>query len=274
MTRRFTKTTNFLCFAALLVSLVFIGTADGQSGTTGVSGIVVDQTGSVVPGATVRLSNSEKGFSRSVTTNDSGRYNFASIAPATYRIEVEASGFKKLLNSNVHPSLTPSYLVAFALVAYGGIVQRVIEELAEQVQQLQLPVQFHGALGKTFTLDEGAHMFLGSGDGPVDVAIGHALLGARRAKLCVAPLHLGLGLVLQPVTQVAVDLAGAGLEFGRRDFVQITAPGRAPHLLAELAGKLFSVTLDKLHQSDGQHHSPQVLAKKMGAHSNNRAAPA
>jgi hypothetical protein len=93
------------------------------------------------------------------------------------------------------------------------------------------------------------------------VAVVYALLGARRAQLGVTPLHLDFGLVQQPVTQVAVDLAGAGLKFGRRDFAQIAAPGRIPNLLAEVAGKLFDVILDKSHQSDRQHGSPQVLVR-------------
>ena len=93
-------------------------------------------------------------------------------------------------------------------------------------------MQFHGAIGQTFALDEGAKVLLGGGDGPDEVAVGHALLGARLSQLGVTPLHLGLGLIHQPVTQVAVDLAGAGFEFGRRDFVEIAAPGRVPNLLA------------------------------------------
>ena len=96
------------------------------------------------------------------------------------------------------------------------------------------------------------------------MAVGHALLGARRAQLGVTPLHLCLGLVQQPVTQVAVDLAGAGFEFDRRDFVQIAALGRIPTLLAEFAGKLFGMTLDKLHQSNSQHARTSRLNKRRG----------
>ena len=99
MRNRIAKTINFLSLFALSIFVLSAGIAHAQSGTTGVSGIVVDQTGSAVPGATVRLTNPEKGFNRSVVTNDSGRYNFASISPDTYRLEVEAPGFKKLLNT-------------------------------------------------------------------------------------------------------------------------------------------------------------------------------
>ena len=75
--------------------------------------------------------------------------------------------------------MLPSYAVAFLFIAHCGVVQYAIEEPAEQVQQFQLPVQFRGALGQTFALDEVAHVFLGGDDGPDEAAVGHALLGAR-----------------------------------------------------------------------------------------------
>jgi hypothetical protein len=80
------------------------------------------------------------------------------------------------------PPLLPSYAVAFLLVAYGGVVQHAIEEPAEQVQQFQLPMQFHGALELTFALDEDAHVLLGGDDGPDEAAAGcaPALLSAER----------------------------------------------------------------------------------------------
>ena len=109
MTNRIAKTINFLSLTALLFSLFLAGNVMAQSGTTGVSGIVVDQAGAAVPGAAVRLTNDEKGFSRTITTDGGGRYNFASISPGTYRLEVEASGFKKLVNSNVQARIdTPT----------------------------------------------------------------------------------------------------------------------------------------------------------------------
>jgi len=52
-------------------------------------------------GATVTLSIADKGFSRTVQTNDSGAYNFAAVPPDTYSIEVEKSGFKKSIQTNV-----------------------------------------------------------------------------------------------------------------------------------------------------------------------------
>lgn len=90
-----------LAFAITLAMALFAGSMLAQSGTTGINGTVVDQNGSVVPGATVTLSNTAIGLTRTAVTNDNGRYSFAAIQPATYKVEVEKSGFKKAVNSEV-----------------------------------------------------------------------------------------------------------------------------------------------------------------------------
>jgi hypothetical protein len=95
------KTKVFLTLTIMLIAVVFAQSINAQSGTTGISGTVTDQTGAAVPGATVRLVNTAIGFERTVTTNDEGKYNFPTIQPATYRVEVEASNFKKSIRSDV-----------------------------------------------------------------------------------------------------------------------------------------------------------------------------
>ena len=61
----------------------------GNAGT--VSGVVTDPTGAVIGNATVTLSNSISGFSRSTTTDNSGAYTIANIPFNTYRLTVTAS---------------------------------------------------------------------------------------------------------------------------------------------------------------------------------------
>ncbi len=95
------RTKIFTVLAVLLFSAFLFSSANGQSGTTAIRGTISDQTGAAVPGATVKLINPATGFERTNTTGDDGSYNFPGILPATYRIEVEASNFKKLVNSNV-----------------------------------------------------------------------------------------------------------------------------------------------------------------------------
>ena len=87
--------------AALFVLSILAVSVFSQAGTSGVSGTVRDSNGAVVPGATVKLTNTGTGFERTATTNTDGGYSFASVPPATYQFEVTASGFKKLVNSSL-----------------------------------------------------------------------------------------------------------------------------------------------------------------------------
>ena len=56
-------------------------------------GIVYDGTGAAVPGATVTLTNDATGFTRTVSTNAAGAYNFAQLPTGTYDMLAELSGF-------------------------------------------------------------------------------------------------------------------------------------------------------------------------------------
>lgn len=89
-----------LCFSVLLVGNIF-----AQSGTSTITGIVTDQSGAVVPGATVTIINPETGFKRSTTTGNNGSYTFPGVLPATYTLEVEATAFKKAINTNVKANI-------------------------------------------------------------------------------------------------------------------------------------------------------------------------
>lgn len=59
-----------------------------------ISGVVTDNTGGVVPGATVTLTNTETGAARSFVTTAGGLYNFVSLIPGTYELKVGMQGFR------------------------------------------------------------------------------------------------------------------------------------------------------------------------------------
>ena len=72
-----------------------------QSGTSSVSGSVVDPQNNLVAGATVTLTNAEKNFARTQAVGADGHFSFPVIPPGQYQIEVEAKGFKKALMTNI-----------------------------------------------------------------------------------------------------------------------------------------------------------------------------
>jgi Carboxypeptidase regulatory-like domain len=85
------RTNQFL--SLLFVLLLTIVSAHGQSASGGVSGSVTDPSGAVIPGATVQITNSVSGFSRSATTDSKGQFQFFNIPFNTYRLAVTAQGF-------------------------------------------------------------------------------------------------------------------------------------------------------------------------------------
>ena len=69
--------------------------AGAQTATGTVLGTITDPTGAVVPQATVELANERMGFTRSMTTNADGSYEFRALLPGTYTVVATAAGFKK-----------------------------------------------------------------------------------------------------------------------------------------------------------------------------------
>src|SRR3984957_6666589 len=58
-----------------------------------ISGTVQDPAGASIPGATVVLTNSGTGESKSGATDGSGFYQFVSLAPGNYSVKTSAKGF-------------------------------------------------------------------------------------------------------------------------------------------------------------------------------------
>jgi hypothetical protein len=74
-----------------IAMLLLAGIASAQTGKIG--GKVTDSQGGVLPGATVVVRNVATGLSLTQITNAAGIYNFPSLDPGTYRVEVTLPGF-------------------------------------------------------------------------------------------------------------------------------------------------------------------------------------
>ena len=89
--------------SAILPLLVLLSAAlqsSAQSGNSGqVRGTVSDPSGAVIPGATVRLVNAVSGLDRTVSTDDTGQFEFSNIPFHPYKISVTANGFATLRQS-------------------------------------------------------------------------------------------------------------------------------------------------------------------------------
>ena len=73
-----------------------------SQGTAGrILGSIADQSGGAMSGATVTITDVQRGVSRSLTTDQSGEYNAPNLLPSTYKVRVEAKGFKATERQNV-----------------------------------------------------------------------------------------------------------------------------------------------------------------------------
>jgi hypothetical protein len=87
--------------SAFITLLLLAGSIPAQTGTSSVNGQVLDPQGEAVPGALVTLTSNETNAVRTQKTNDKGSFVFDLIPPGTYRVEVEATGFKKAIVTDV-----------------------------------------------------------------------------------------------------------------------------------------------------------------------------
>jgi Carboxypeptidase regulatory-like domain/TonB-dependent Receptor Plug Domain/TonB dependent receptor len=84
--------------------------------TTGtISGTVSDATGAVVPGVTVSLKSVEKGISRTVRTDEGGRYRAPELGLGSYDISAEAAGFQTVIRTGITLTVAREAVVDFTL---------------------------------------------------------------------------------------------------------------------------------------------------------------
>lgn len=80
---------------SLMILLSFALFVKAQVTTADINGTVTDSTGKVVSGATVTVTNTATGISRTTTTGASGDFLVTQLSPGMYSVTVEASGFSK-----------------------------------------------------------------------------------------------------------------------------------------------------------------------------------
>src|SRR5688572_20636097 len=130
------------CVAALaLVALVAVP-ALAQSDRGQIAGFVKDQTGAVVPGATITLTHKQTQAVRTTVTDGTGYYVFPALPPALYDLAVELEGFKKSVRSGITLDAASSMAVDVALET--GAISEAVTVTAEAT-----PLQTDVAVRKT-----------------------------------------------------------------------------------------------------------------------------
>ena len=151
-------------FSSLLIGLVLMSLVAMAQSTFGtLLGTVRDSSGSVVPNATVKITNVDENSVRTIQTNSNGDYEAVNSKPGRYKIEITASGFQIFSTSEITLTARQTLRVDAALSA-GQVTARVditanagaiatetqtISSAFESQKILNLPANYRGAGGST-----------------------------------------------------------------------------------------------------------------------------
>src|SRR5580692_5549066 len=130
------KLQQMLVGCAMLVALA-LGCiqADAQATQGSVVGTVKDPNGSVVPDATVTLTNTDEGTQRTARTSSVGDYQFLDVKAGQYRVDIETSGFKKWQATGITLTVRQELRLDAKLAV--GAVQQEIQVTGENVSAIQ-----------------------------------------------------------------------------------------------------------------------------------------
>ena len=137
MTRQYYGSMVSRALTALLIIVAGGGvtTASAQNTYGTVVGIVTDETGAVIPGASVQATNVGTNLVYIAETSASGDYRILNLLPGTYDVSVEHTGFKKSVTSGITVQVNQSVRVEIALQV--GDVVETVEVTAAAVAQLE-----------------------------------------------------------------------------------------------------------------------------------------
>ena len=79
--------------AAVCLTAALSSPVSAQVSSTAITGVVRDQAGAAVPGATVTVTNTETNRQRIVATTSDGVYAAPGLLPGEYRVDVELSPY-------------------------------------------------------------------------------------------------------------------------------------------------------------------------------------
>jgi outer membrane receptor protein involved in Fe transport len=111
----------------LLVSAAVWGQA---SYTAQIRGVVTDQSGAVVPRATITITNDATGISLTARSDDHGQYILTGLRPAVYTIKAEGAGFRAVESRNVVLQVDQQTTINFELHPLGVITTVLVTEAA------------------------------------------------------------------------------------------------------------------------------------------------
>ena len=206
-----------------------------QSERGNISGVVTDSSGSVVPGAPVKVINQGTNGTTNVSTSSSGEFNAPNLDPGTYRVEVAVQGFQTAAIAGLTVA-AGSTSRADVQLQVGGVTQTVEVQAQNTLVQTEdakvstsvstlmvesLPVVVGGAMRSAFDLvaavpeaKNGNNLSLGGGQGGAFSAnLDGVSVNTNRDQ--TASETSSLTPSVEAITEFSVDTNGFKAEYGQ-----------------------------------------------------------
>ena len=232
-------------FAILLGGLLSAPVGLFAQATTGsISGTVVDESGAIMPGVTITVTNIDTGVARTQVSDTNGRYRVLSLGPGSYELVAELQGFTLVKRTGLTVAISKDVLadvqlkignfseqvtvagetstVSLGATTAGGVV--TTKQIAElplngrsfmQLATLQPGVVVSRSTSRDFTGGFGSTQLSIGGARPEQT--GYLMDGTNIADISdKAPSSLsGVLLGVDTVQEFSVQTHGYSAEFGR-----------------------------------------------------------
>lgn len=131
------------CWAAVVGLMLFFlsqGIPAVAQALGGITGIVTDSTGAVIPGAQIEVTNEASGVLAKASSTQAGSFSVAALQPGTYTVRVSASGFSTSLRHGVLVDVASASTLAISLSPgqASETVQVFSPQVALQTEQPQI----------------------------------------------------------------------------------------------------------------------------------------
>ena len=124
---RRTKAILFFCAFGFMIMSYAARTASAQVLYGSIVGTLTDESGAVVPQATVTVKNTSTGLSRDAKTDNAGYYSIPNLPEGTYDLSVEAGGFRPYTQKGLNVPIN-AVTRANVVIAVGAVTEQVTVE--------------------------------------------------------------------------------------------------------------------------------------------------
>jgi hypothetical protein len=124
--------------AAMILALAIAGAASAQTTLGRLAGTVLDQSGGVLPGATVTLTNVQTNQVQTTVTSETGAFLFPQVSVGTYKVEIALEGFKTGTFTDVVINVGQEYSLT-AKLELGALTETVTVEAGASIVKTTTP---------------------------------------------------------------------------------------------------------------------------------------